>query len=178
VAFGSNRPFETFRIRTKVMFAFQTILVSTDFSERSGAALQIARALAGSHGARLVVLHVAPGDVVPDGGMLIPIDLAAYHKELEKIRARLEGPDLKEPVEILLHQGDAAGEILGAAESCGADLIVMASHGRTGLDRLLMGSVAEAVMRRALCPVLTVKAPVARSEPQAAAAAGAASKKP
>jgi universal stress protein A len=157
------------------MFAFNTILVPTDFSQRSGAALQVARSLARNHGARLVVLHVVPNSAVEDGGIVIPIDVAAYHTELEQLRVRLEGPDLKQPVETLLREGNAAGEILDVAKSSGADLIVMASHGRTGVPRLLMGSVAEAVMRRAPCPVLTVKMPLARTEAPAAAFAGAVS---
>jgi nucleotide-binding universal stress UspA family protein len=61
------------------------------------------------------------------------------------------------PFEHKLMTGDPAAEIVRLAESEGADMIVMATHGRTGLRRLLMGSVAEAVVRRAACPVLTVK---------------------
>jgi nucleotide-binding universal stress UspA family protein len=71
-----------------------------------------------------------------------------------------------------LAEGDPAEEILRAAEEEGADLIVMGTHGRGGLSRLLMGSVAEAVMRKALCPVLTVRGPIpAEGAPEAVAAA-------
>ena len=58
-----------------------------------------------------------------------------------------------------VRDGDAAEEILREAEEAKANLIVIGTHGRTGLGRLLMGSVAEAVLRRARCPVLTVKSP-------------------
>src|SRR5207247_9050465 len=66
----------------------------------------------------------------------------------------------------ILLEGDAAKEIVELARDSQCDLIVMGTHGRTGLGRLLMGSVAEQVMRRAPCPVLTIKAPIeaARSE--------------
>jgi nucleotide-binding universal stress UspA family protein len=67
-------------------------------------------------------------------------------------------PDLSIRFEHKLLMGTAADEIVRAAEEGGVDLIVIGTHGRTGLKRVLMGSVAEAVMRRATCPVLTLKA--------------------
>jgi nucleotide-binding universal stress UspA family protein len=63
------------------------------------------------------------------------------------------------PVERRLEEGLAVTEVLRVAQEVNADLIVMGTHGRTGLARLLMGSVAEQVLRKALCPVLTVKTP-------------------
>ena len=77
---------------------------------------------------------------------------------LEGLRARYDGPDLKFPMQVRLGRGDSAAEILRVAGEIGCGLIVMGTHGRTGLGRLLMGSVAEAVLRRATCPVLAVKA--------------------
>jgi nucleotide-binding universal stress UspA family protein len=76
-------------------------------------------------------------------------------------------------VEHWIFQGDPATEILAAAEKIKCDLIVMGTHGRTGLGRLLMGSVAEQVVRKAPCPVLTVKTPLpaARSSNEAVAVA-------
>jgi len=143
------------------MLQINTILHPTDFSERSQPALDVARAMARDHGARLVVVHVAPLGVTADGGLVVPVDPAYYRAELEEMCKKLEGPDLKQPVEARLRQGDAASETLQEAEDRGCSLIVMGSHGRTGLARLLMGSVAEAVMRRARCPVLVVKTPLA-----------------
>ena len=64
--------------------------------------------------------------------------------------------DFTGSVEVHVCNGDAAGEILGLAQQRNADLIVMATHGRSALGRVLMGSVAEAVLRKAPCPVLTV----------------------
>lgn len=149
------------------MLSFQTILYPTDFSSCSEAAVPLARALAREQGARLVLLHVVPIETVPEGASMVPMDLEAYHVALEELRRRLEGPDLKLAVETDVRQGDAQTEILQAADAWRADLIVMGTHGRTGLGRLLVGSVAEAVMRHAQCPVLTIKNP-ARPTPSAA----------
>lgn len=74
----------------------------------------------------------------------------------------VSGPEVL--VEHRLREGDAAAEILQVADEVGADLIVLGTHGRTGLGRVLMGSVAEAVLRRARCPVLTLKSPLPEAE--------------
>jgi nucleotide-binding universal stress UspA family protein len=81
------------------------------------------------------------------------------------VREILDDADLKYPVEARLTQGDAAAEILRTAKDVECDLIVMGTHGRTGLDRLLFGSVAESVVPKADCPVLVVKDSRRVSEP-------------
>jgi nucleotide-binding universal stress UspA family protein len=148
----------------------RTILCPTDFSDRSAIAIPVARSLARDHGARLVVLNVAP---VEDVYGTIPVlsDLPAHRETLEGMREILEDSDLKAPVETQLRLGQAAAEILQSAEELRCDLIVMGTHGRTGLGRALMGSVAEAVLRGARCPVLMIKAPVAGAAETAAAPA-------
>jgi universal stress protein A len=157
------------------MLSIRTILHPTDFSERSENAFRAACSLARDHGARLVVLYVPHPDVVgfaeytayvPD-----PIQTPADMKEALSARHAID-PELG--VEYRVGEGDPAAAIVRAARKLNAGLIVMGTHGRTGLDRLLMGSVAEAVSRRAPCPVLTLKAPfsVGAAEP-AAAEAGA-----
>jgi nucleotide-binding universal stress UspA family protein len=86
----------------------------------------------------------------------------AQQEEYEKLWNDLRQPqaaDVKVPLEHQLRQGDPANEILRVAQEIPCDIIVLGMHGRTGLGRLLMGSVAEQVVRRAPCPVLTVKAP-------------------
>ncbi len=90
--------------------------------------------------------------------MADPVDPRVDRDALENIRRRAEGPDLKYPVDTLLRRGFAPEAIMETAEERDADLIVMGTHGRTGLSRLLMGSVAENVLPRASCPVLIVKA--------------------
>ena len=129
----------------------QTILHPTDFSERSGYAFQLACSLARDRGARLIVLHVMPVPLVQEKRF--------YQEEMSAELNRLRAPDSQIQVEHRLEQGDPATQILRIAQETGCDLVVMGTHGRTGLDRLLMGSVAEEVVRRAACPVVTVKAP-------------------
>jgi len=137
----------------------RVILHPTDFSENSRTALRVARSLARDLGARLLILHVTPPAILMDGTVAGEIDPAAYRASLEELRSRLDGPDLKYPVETRLILGLDREEILRTAQEVGCDLIVMGTHGLTGLGRLLMGSVAEAVMPRASCPVMIVKAP-------------------
>jgi nucleotide-binding universal stress UspA family protein len=134
----------------------QTILHPTDFSERSGYAFQLACSLARDRGARLIVLHVMPVPLVQEKRL--------YREEMAGELNRIASPDPKVPVECRLEEGDAATQILQVAQETGCDLIVLGTHGRTGLGRLLMGSVAEQVLRRASCPVLTVRAPFPPSE--------------
>jgi nucleotide-binding universal stress UspA family protein len=135
------------------------ILHPTDFSESSQAALQVARSLARDLGSRLVLLHVAPLEVYVSGMMASEMDVDAFRHSLEEIRNRLDGMDLKYPVEVELSRGDASDEIVRVAEELGCGLIVMGTHGRTGLGKLLLGNVAESVLPRAHCPVLVVKVP-------------------
>jgi nucleotide-binding universal stress UspA family protein len=147
------------------MQVIRTILHPTDFSTTAKLAMELAHAIARDHGARLIVLHVEPESLAAGG--TVPIEPRFFWDDLEQMRCQLDGPDLKYPVESQMRRGDVVTEILHAAEERDCDLIVMGSHGRRGLGRLLMGSAAEAILRRARCPVLTVKpagARVARSE--------------
>jgi nucleotide-binding universal stress UspA family protein len=141
------------------MLPIHTILHPTDFSDRSGFAFRLACALARDYGARLILLHVAPLPVLIYGEGVVPPPPDDYPQRLEEELHRLEVPDPSIHVEYRLKEGDPVTEILGVADASSADLIVMGTHGRTGLSRMLMGSVAEKVLRRANCPVLTVRAP-------------------
>jgi nucleotide-binding universal stress UspA family protein len=142
------------------MLAIRTILHPTDFSPQSGAAFQVACALARDYVARLVLLHVHPPDMIYGEGYVLPPDPEVVREELQEQLDRLRPPDPAIPVERLLREGDAAREILHTAREIGADVIVLGTHGRAGVGRLLMGSVAEAVLRKAPCPVLAVKTPL------------------
>ncbi len=93
-----------------------------------------------------------------DGTVAVEMDPRYYRDALEAVRSRLDGPDLKYPVETRLAHGFEAEGILMMAEEIGCDLIVMGTHGRTGLTRYLLGSVAESVLPKAACPVMVVKA--------------------
>jgi nucleotide-binding universal stress UspA family protein len=143
------------------MLAIKTILHPTDFSERSAFAFRMACALARDYGAQLVVLHVAePPRPIAFEGVAVPppvVDMKQLRDRLQQLRPE----DPKVSVEHRLIEGDAPSEILRVAGETRCDVIVMGTHGRTGLGRLLMGSVAEQVVRKASCPVLTVKTPEA-----------------
>jgi len=140
------------------MLPIRTILHPTDFSEPSDYALRLAVALARDHGARLVLLHVAaPPPAFYSEAILIPAPPDPHEEERQRLD-RLAVPG-EVPTERRVVEGSPAEEVLRSAEDLGVDLIVMGTHGRTGLARLLMGSVAELVVRKAACPVLTVKTP-------------------
>jgi nucleotide-binding universal stress UspA family protein len=141
------------------MLPVKTILHSTDFSEQSAQAFRVASAVARDYGARVVVCHalVLPMHAYRELGPLVP-EPALIEDEVRRSLEALRPPDPAVPVEYRLCRGDAATEIVALAKELKADLIVMGTHGRTGLRRLALGSVAEAVLRRAHCPVLTVRA--------------------
>jgi nucleotide-binding universal stress UspA family protein len=133
------------------------ILFPTDFSSTSDDGLAMAESLARDTGAELLILHVEEPPAAYGGGEMyygIPEpDKSALLKMLHDVVPS----DMGIPYEHRLVTGEAADEIVRVADREHCDLIVIGSHGRTGLRRLLMGSVAEAVVRRANCPVLTVK---------------------
>ena len=145
------------------MLPVQTILHPTDFSKQSSYALGLACALARDYGARLVVLHVVAAPTVIYGEGVVPPNPEELRAAAQEQLNALDVPGLDVHAERRLEEGAATTEILRVAEELHADLIVMGTHGRTGLGRLLMGSVAEQVVRKALCPVLTVKIPPATS---------------
>jgi nucleotide-binding universal stress UspA family protein len=140
------------------MLTVQTILHPTDFSEQSDNAFRLATSLARDYGARLVVVHVGRSPVVMPLTGVVPPDPEAYRKELAANLRQYQAPGIRVEPRLLL-DGDPAGGILQIARECQCDLIVMGTHGRTGLGHLLMGSVAEQVVRKAPCPVLTIKTP-------------------
>jgi nucleotide-binding universal stress UspA family protein len=154
------------------MLAIRTILHPTDFSAPAEYAFRLACSLARDHGARLLVLHVKPIEILYTDSLYVPPpDPAQIEENLLEQLHQLQPPEPLAGVEYLLKEGNPIPEILRTAQESGSDLIVMGTHGRTGLRRLLVGSVAEQVLRKAGCPVLTVKAPLALSESLPGAAA-------
>jgi nucleotide-binding universal stress UspA family protein len=143
------------------MKRIHTILHPTDFSPGSDAAFRYACDLALDYDARLIAVFVQ-GPVVPIAteGILIsnnPVELRELaEQQLNAIRPA--SPEVR--FERVYREGSATIEILATAAEFKADLIVMGTHGRSGIGRLLLGSVTEEVLRKAPCPVLTVKAPV------------------
>jgi nucleotide-binding universal stress UspA family protein len=148
--------------------AVKKILVPTDFSELSGEAVATAVAFAKSFGATIDLVHVfvEPAYILPP-----PIDMATFPFDLAQILDRVQiGLDTERDrvkdtgvtVTTTTLSGRAAPEIVAHAKKTGADLIVMGTHGRSGFQHALLGSVAERVLRHSPCPVLVV--PV-RNEP-------------
>ncbi len=144
------------------MVEIKTILFPVDFTEASSRVAGYAKALAQSFGAKLYVLFVVE-DLSKFAGFYVP------HTALEKMEKELfEGAQKKmnafiednladlEGVEPIIAVGDAAEKICETAKEKGADLIVIGTHGRKGLEKALFGSVAEKVVKTAPCPVLTV----------------------
>jgi nucleotide-binding universal stress UspA family protein len=145
----------------------RSILVPTDFSECARHAVPVAAELARLLGARVMCLHVVEPAVQPVGWTPVaePMPATELGERLEETAARdLPAFSKSEEfagleVEDLLAHGEPAAEIVRVAEERGAGLIVVSSHGRTGLGRILFGSTAESVVRHARCPVLVVKPP-------------------
>jgi len=141
------------------MFA-RKILFPTDFSPASEEALRWATSLCRDTGATMLIVHVEEPPLAYGGGELYyGLEDEMSRDELRKSLADVAPIDVTVPFEHMLLLGDPAQAIAEIAEREQCDLIVLGTHGRTGLTRLLMGSVAEAVVRRAKCPVLTIKQP-------------------
>lgn len=142
----------------------KNLLVPFDFSDCSGYALDYAVGLAAKLDAKIHLVHVVaipalgvPEAIVPINASVIDGLMADSQKELDKVASARRSTV---PIgEVQLRTGDAREWILQFAEEVGADLIVMGTHGRRGVKRALLGSVAESVVRTAPCPVLTVRAP-------------------
>lgn len=150
------------------MKPFQRLMVPVDFSAYSAEAVRVAADIARRYDASLTLVHVYDPLVyaLPDGFVLFT------QPQLEKLFEALEGQlasakalavDAGAPrVETKLLQGFVAGQIADFAARGEYDLIVMGTHGRTGMKHLMLGSIAENVVRSAACPVLTVKKPSPR----------------
>ena len=140
------------------MLPLRTILHPTDFSANSEYAFRMACSLARDYRAKLVLAYVEPVTMFVYGeAMVAPWveeDDSATRRKLELLADMTSGI----PTETYMLEGNCADEILRVAKDAACDLIVMGTHGRSGLGRILMGSVAEEVLRNASCPVLTVKA--------------------
>lgn len=140
------------------------ILVPVDFSEHCKLALSHAREIAALYGGRLQLLHaieepIYPYFYAPAGAFSVARELEELHQKsdqaMDQILAESPGPEVE--VEKFVVTGRAATEVARFASEHGSDMIVIATHGLTGLERLLLGSTAEQIVRLAHCPVFTVK---------------------
>jgi len=136
------------------------VLCPIDFSETSRHAIEQAAAIAGWYRAQLTVLHVYSPVFMPVPMLPAPGDRVA-DSELERVRGEARAfldasPSAGVDVDLTLAVGSAAAQILDRAAALPADLIVMGTHGASGFEHAMLGSVTEKVLRRATCPVLTV----------------------
>jgi universal stress protein A len=146
------------------------ILVPTDYSTNSRAAIEYALFLAKAHNAELELMHVweVPAPFDPEWTIRVPGGASLGAAQYVRQRAAEEMEQLVSELKLLyarvrgrIDTGDPATAIVEAASS-GSDLIVMATHGRTGVSRWVMGSVAEKVARHAKCPLTIVRGTEAR----------------
>ena len=139
-------------------FPYKTILCPMDFDENSLTAFDQAVELARHFGGTLILLHVVP--LVLSLGE-VPPPAALYEEQEKAARAKLADIAKRKRVglkyELHVYVGDVITSILNAQSKHQSDLLVMATHGRRGLARMFLGSVAEAVVRKADCPVLTIR---------------------
>lgn len=146
-----------------------TIVLATDFEESTDAAFDYATSLAQRLGAKLVVVHAYEVTFIgePYGVDTVPPDVAtrvraAAGEALENVAARARSSGVSR-VETALREGTAWQEIDAVAQAEHANLIVVGTHGRGGVARALLGSVAQKVVRTAPCAVLTVRGPVGQA---------------
>jgi nucleotide-binding universal stress UspA family protein len=143
----------------------KSILFPTDFSEGSAEALKYAVEFANRYGAKLYVLHVIY-DVAKASGWYVPhVSMDAIYKDIQEgARKELDNFGVNElgglkNIERIVLTGVPYQEIMNCAVKNKIDMIIIGTHGRTGIDRILFGSTAAQVVRNAPCPVLTVMIP-------------------
>lgn len=142
------------------MFNVRSILHATDLWDTSSRAMEVAAGLATALRAKLVLLYVWQEPLIINAGAepIAGIDTDALRDEAWKKFEQLTPPAAAGlTIERRFVKGEAADEIVRAATEAGCDMIVLGTHGRRGVERWLLGSVAEQVVRRAKCPVVTVK---------------------
>jgi nucleotide-binding universal stress UspA family protein len=141
--------------------SFRKILIAVDESAFAAHAADVGFELARSLGAEVALIHAVDPSIVayaPEGGIPAGELVTLAQQDGRRLLAAFAQRASLQPAPLeFIHVGKTAAEIVKAAKDWPADLIVIGSHGRGGIDRLLLGSVAEAVMRHAACPVLVVR---------------------
>jgi nucleotide-binding universal stress UspA family protein len=144
-------------------FPYERILCPVDLDDDAGSELAAAAELARHFDATVFLLHVVPSEILSSAAPGVPVPPAAglnrSREESALARLREASRNVLAGVrcELMVQLGDPAESILRAQKNLHPDVIVMATHGRTGFRRLVLGSVAERVVREAPCPVLTLK---------------------
>jgi universal stress protein A len=151
-----------------MILSFKRVLVTTDFSEAGDAAIPQAFRIASDHGAEVVLCHVIEIPQTPNPlyahysstGLFRPEARLQAEREADKaLRARVpkDGALAAVPYRTRIVDGEPVAQILAVAQEEKADLVVIATHGRTGLKHFFLGSVVERVIRHAHCPVLVIR---------------------
>jgi len=141
----------------------RTILFPTDFSQGARAAMDYALSLAKDYGAKLILLYVIQDISIAEWYIPSSISAADLVEDMQKSAERemekwgAEAAEKVPGVERLVKRGVPFVEIIQTARETNADLIVIGTHGRTGIDHMLFGSTAEKIVRKSPCPVLTVR---------------------
>lgn len=138
------------------------ILCPLDLSTNSLEAIDVATSLAKAENGEVIFLFTAIPELPTESGYAA-IEMAAAEKAAQQELEQIRPSDPKVAFRHEVRRGDPATEIVKYADENAVDMIVITTHGRTGLSRLLMGSVAEHVVRKAHCPVLTVRGAAQRS---------------
>jgi nucleotide-binding universal stress UspA family protein/CBS domain-containing protein len=143
-------------------YPFRRVLCPVDFDDSSMAALEVAAQIARQNDGSVLLFHVVPMIISPTG---MPVYVDIYKGQEETVREKLRQIATKRlqgaKYELLTHVGEPAGAIIRTAKRAAADVIVMGTHGRRGFSRVMLGSIAEMVLRESPCPVLCVR----RGEP-------------
>lgn len=138
------------------MATLKKLLAPTDFSDLSASGVRYACQLARENGAELIILNVA---ILDETNVIDKQDMERHRARLDRFVAeKIADASANLKIRKVVDAGEAYGAILDCADNEGVDLIVMSSHGRTGLARMLIGSVTDKVLRGASCPVLVVPA--------------------
>ncbi|MCA8943734.1 MAG: universal stress protein [Planctomycetes bacterium] len=150
------------------MIKFKRVLVPTDFSEHAKLALDYAVSLPFEEGGELLLVHSIEPTVYPIHQVISRTDELSIENQVRKT-CQMQLDDLAKEVtnvnvRTLIRDGYASEELVEMADEEGCDLIVISTHGRSGIKHLLMGSTAERVVRKASCPVLTVRKPMPHPE--------------
>jgi universal stress protein A len=147
-------------------YNIKKILVPIDFSEFSKSSLRYAAAFASTFKAKLVLIYVVEPVIYPPdfsmGQIAIPtVDMEMDRRALEELNTLAKG-EIPSEIEVstIVKTGKAFFEIIETASLEDVDLIIIATHGHTGVEHILFGSTAEKVVRKAPCPVLTIREPI------------------
>ena len=161
---GKLRKIASFKVKsTPSAFRLKKILVPIDFSEESKKALLYALPFAEQFGAEIILLHVVTPMIRPEGYMIVPVALegrtVAWMYEREQQLASLRHREIGEMIKggNIVQMGKPDQEIITLAKARKVDLIIIATHGYSGLKHVVLGSTAERVVRHAPCPVLIVR---------------------